>query len=117
MTKLQSIPWYLRLIVFVVVSGVAYAGFWYFITKGTRADTHEMNAEIAQLLPKNAQAQIASQRLNEFRARDNDGASGRAGSRSRHRPGPGEIPSQRRYPAGKLQWQEDRSNGHQLLCF
>jgi Tfp pilus assembly protein PilO len=68
MTKLQSIPWYLRLIAFVVVAGVAYAGFWYFITKGTRAETHEMNAEIAQLLPKNAQAQIASQRLNEFRA-------------------------------------------------
>ena len=68
MSKLQSLPWYLRLIVFVVVAGAAYAGFWYFITKGTRADTLSMNVEIAQLLPKNAQAQIASQRLNEFRA-------------------------------------------------
>ncbi len=68
MIKLQSIPWYLRVIVFVVVGGLGYAGFWYFITKGTRAETQGMNAEIAQLLPKNAQAQIASQRLNEFRA-------------------------------------------------
>src|SRR5438876_12336881 len=66
MSKLRSLPWYLRLIVFVVVAGDAYAGFWYFITKGTRADTLSMNVEIAQLLPKNAQAQIASQRLNEL---------------------------------------------------
>jgi type IV pilus assembly protein PilO len=68
MSKLQSIPWYLRMIVFVVVAGVTYAGFWYFVTKGTRSETLEMNAEIAQLLAKNAQAQIASQRLNEFKA-------------------------------------------------
>jgi len=68
MSKFQSIPWYLRLIVFVVVAGLGYAGFWYFMTKGTRTETQQTNAEIAQLLPKNAQAQIASQRLNEFRA-------------------------------------------------
>jgi len=68
MRKLQSIPWYLRLVVFVALAGVMYAGFWYFVTKGTRAETLEMKAEIAQLLPKNAQAQIASQRLNEFSA-------------------------------------------------
>jgi len=68
MSKLQTLPWYLRLVAFVVVAGAAYAGFWYFVTKGTRAQTQEMTAEIAQLLPRNAQAQIASQRLNEFRA-------------------------------------------------
>ena len=66
--KLQSFPWYLRLVVFMVVAGAMYAGFWYFITKSTRAETATMQAEIAQLLPKNAQAQIASQRLNEFKA-------------------------------------------------
>jgi Tfp pilus assembly protein PilO len=38
------------------------------VTRATRAETQEFNNEIAQLLPKNAQAQIASQRLNEFRA-------------------------------------------------
>lgn len=68
MSKLQSIPWYLRLIAFVALAGAVYAGFWYFVTKGTRSETLEMTAEIAQLLPKNAQAQIASQRLNEFSA-------------------------------------------------
>jgi Tfp pilus assembly protein PilO len=53
---------------FVAVGGVMYAGFWYFITRPTRAQTKELNNEIAELKPKNAQAQIASQRLNEFRA-------------------------------------------------
>src|SRR3982751_6188373 len=66
--KLQTLPWYLRLVVFMVVAGAMYAGFWYFVTKSTRAETAAMQAEIAQLLPKNAQAQIASQRLNEFKA-------------------------------------------------
>jgi Tfp pilus assembly protein PilO len=54
--------------VFVFVAGVFYAGFWYFVTSGTRKETKEIEAEIALLLPRNAQAQIASQRLNEFRA-------------------------------------------------
>lgn len=66
--NLQAIPWYLRLMMFVAVAGVMYAGFWYFITRPTRAQTKELNDEIAQLRPKNAQAQMASQRLNEFRA-------------------------------------------------
>jgi type IV pilus assembly protein PilO len=66
--KIQSLPWYLRLIACMVVAGVMYAGFWYFVTKGTRAETATMQAEIAQLLPRNAQAQIVSQRLNEFKS-------------------------------------------------
>ncbi len=66
--NLQAMPWYLRLMMFVAVGGVMYAGFWYFITRPTRAQTKELNDEIAQLRPKNAQAQMASQRLNEFRA-------------------------------------------------
>jgi type IV pilus assembly protein PilO len=67
-TKLQSMPWYLRLMLFVVVAGVLYAGFWYFVTRGTRSETQALNAEIAQLLQRNAQAQAASQRLNDLRA-------------------------------------------------
>jgi len=66
--NLKALPWYLRLTVFVAVAGVLYAGFWYMVTRPTRAETENFNGEIAQLLPKNAQAQIASQRLNEFRA-------------------------------------------------
>ncbi len=66
--NLQSLPWYLRLVMFVSVAGAMYAGFWYFITRPTRSETQSINAEVAQLLSRNAQAQIASQRLNEFRA-------------------------------------------------
>ena len=66
--KLPHLPWYLRLLTFVVVAGVMYAGFWYFVTRSTRLETKTMEDEIALLLPRNAQAQIASQRLNEFRA-------------------------------------------------
>lgn len=66
--NLKALPWYLRLVMFVAVAAVLYGGFWYLITRPTRAETQQFNSEIAQLLPKNAQAQIASQRLNEFRA-------------------------------------------------
>jgi len=53
---------------FVAVGAVMYGGFWYFVTKPIKAETKVFRDEIAQLLPRNAQAQIASQRLNEFRA-------------------------------------------------
>jgi Tfp pilus assembly protein PilO len=66
--NLKALPWYLRLAMFVGVAAVLYGGFWYLVTRPTRAETQQFNNEIAQLLPKNAQAQIASQRLNEFRA-------------------------------------------------
>ena len=66
--NLQSVPWYLKLLLFVAVAGVVYAGFWNFVTKPVRAETKAMNVEIADLYTRNAQAQIASQRLNEFRA-------------------------------------------------
>ncbi|MEO7970991.1 MAG: type 4a pilus biogenesis protein PilO [bacterium] len=66
--NLKALPWYLRLAMFVGVAAVLYGGFWYLVTRPTRAETQQFTNEIAQLLPKNAQAQIASQRLNEFRA-------------------------------------------------
>ena len=66
--KLPNLPWYVRFVVFVLVAGLMSAGFWHFVTRSTRAETKAMQDEIAQLLPRNAQAQIASQRLNEFRA-------------------------------------------------
>jgi type IV pilus assembly protein PilO len=63
----QTLPWYVRLGAFLGIALVLYVGFWYLVTKGTRNDTKEINAKIAELLPKNAQAQIAQQRLSEFR--------------------------------------------------
>ena len=66
--KLPTLPWYLRLVAFLFVGGLLYAGFWYFITSGTRAETKTMEEQIAQLRPRNAQLQIVSQNLNNFKA-------------------------------------------------
>ena len=66
--KLPALPWYLRLVAFLAIGGAAYAGFWYFVTKGTRSETKTMEEEIAQLRPKNAQAAIVQQNLNNFKA-------------------------------------------------
>ena len=65
--NIQTLPWYFRVAMFAAVAGFMYAGFWYFVTRGTRVETRELNNKVAELLPKNAQAQIASQRLNEFK--------------------------------------------------
>lgn len=66
--NLQAVPWYLRLVMFVAIAGVVYAGFRYFVTGPVRAETKAFNTESADLFRKNAQAQIVQQRLIEFRA-------------------------------------------------
>src|ERR1700752_1635586 len=66
--KLPVLPWYLRLFAFLAIGGVLYAGFWYFVTKGTRNETKAMEEEIASLRTKNAQAAIVQQNLNNFKA-------------------------------------------------
>jgi type IV pilus assembly protein PilO len=66
--KLPNLPWYVRLVAFLAIGGAMYAGFWYFVTSGTRAETKNMEDEIATLRPRNAQAQIVSQNLNNFKA-------------------------------------------------
>jgi len=66
--KLPALPWYLRLIAFLAIGGVMYAGFWYFVTSGTRKETKTMEEEIARLRPLNAQAAIVQQNLNNFKA-------------------------------------------------
>src|SRR5437660_6663697 len=65
--NLNSIPWYARLAVFVALALGVYAGFWYFVTKGPRKQTKDLVAQINVLQKANAEAQIASQRLSEFR--------------------------------------------------
>ena len=68
MSKLLNLPWYVRLLAFLVIGGVMYAGFWYFVTSGTRKATKELEDEIATLRPRNAQAAIVQQNLNNFKA-------------------------------------------------
>ena len=66
--KLPALPWYMRLMAFVLVGVVLYFGFWYFMTRGTRKETKAMEEEIASLRTKNAQAAIVQQNLNNFKA-------------------------------------------------
>jgi Tfp pilus assembly protein PilO len=66
--KLPAMPWYLRLVVFLAIGGAMYAGFWYFVTSGTRRETKGLEDEIANLRPRNAQAAIVQQNLNNFKA-------------------------------------------------
>ena len=66
--KLPALPWYLRLVAFLAIGGLMYFGFRYFVTNSTRTATKEMTDEIAQLRPKNAQAAIVQQNLNNFKA-------------------------------------------------
>src|SRR3954468_24353315 len=66
--NMQTLPWYARMMIFAVVAGAVYGGFYYFVTRGTRAETKEIQDQVSQLKQQNASAQIAEQRLNEFRA-------------------------------------------------
>ncbi|MGB8510254.1 MAG: type 4a pilus biogenesis protein PilO, partial [Pyrinomonadaceae bacterium] len=64
---LQEKPWYVQLAVFGTVAVLLYGCFWYFVTSGTRAETKEIEEQVAKLQQDNARAQIASQRLSEFK--------------------------------------------------
>ncbi|HET9713462.1 MAG TPA: type 4a pilus biogenesis protein PilO [Pyrinomonadaceae bacterium] len=66
--KLPALPWYLRLVMFLIIGGAMYAGFWYFVTSGTRQETATMAEDIAKLKKQNAQSQIVQQNLNNFKA-------------------------------------------------
>ncbi|HZI19252.1 MAG TPA: type 4a pilus biogenesis protein PilO [Pyrinomonadaceae bacterium] len=71
MSKLEVLEekaWYIQLAAFGGVALLLYLGFWYFVTSGTRAATAEVEAQVAQLQRDNAGAQIAAQRLSEFKA-------------------------------------------------
>jgi len=65
---LQEKSWYLHVAAFGAVALLVYGAFWYFVTSGTRAETADLEAQVEQLQRANAGAQIASQRLNEFKA-------------------------------------------------
>ncbi len=65
---LQDKPWFVQLAVFGALALAVYGAFWYFVTSGTRNETHEIEAKVEKLLSDNAGAVVASQRLNEFKA-------------------------------------------------
>ena len=66
--KFKALSWYLQLLILVVLAGLIFFGERYSITDATRAETEQINEQVAQLQAKNQAAQIATQRINEFRA-------------------------------------------------
>lgn len=66
--NVNNLPWYARLGMFAVVAVLIYGAFWYFVTSGTRKDTKALQDQIATLQKANLEMQVASQRLNDFRA-------------------------------------------------
>ncbi len=66
--NINNLPWYARLGIFGGLAILVYVAFWYFVTNGTRKSTKGLQDQIALLQKANAEMQIASQRLNEFRA-------------------------------------------------
>ncbi|MCB1023391.1 MAG: type 4a pilus biogenesis protein PilO [Acidobacteria bacterium] len=68
MEKFKGLAWHWQLLVLVGLAAVMYSGVYYFITSGKRAEIQTINEEVAQLKSKNQAAQIATQRINEFRS-------------------------------------------------
>ena len=68
MEKIKALTWYYQLALFVGLASVIYFGVYYFVTSETRVEIQALNDQIAQLQAKNQAAQIATQRINEFRS-------------------------------------------------
>jgi type IV pilus assembly protein PilO len=68
MEKIKSLTWYWQLLILVGIAALLYLTVWYFLTSVTRAETAALNDQVAQLQAKNQAAQIATQRINEFRS-------------------------------------------------
>lgn len=68
MEKIKALPWYYQLVILVGIGSLMYLGVWYFFTSGTRTEIAALNDQIAQLQAKNQAAQVATQRINEFRS-------------------------------------------------
>src|SRR4051812_4438115 len=66
--KLKALDWYWQLTILVFIGAMIYGGVYYFVTSDTRTQTATLNDQIAQLQGKNQAAQIATQRINEFRS-------------------------------------------------
>jgi type IV pilus assembly protein PilO len=68
MEKFKALAWHWQLLILVGIGSIIYLGVWYFMTSVTRAETQGLNDEVAQYQAKNQAAQIATQRINEFRS-------------------------------------------------
>ncbi|HEX8367360.1 MAG TPA: type 4a pilus biogenesis protein PilO [Pyrinomonadaceae bacterium] len=68
MEKFKALAWHWQLLILVGIGSIVYLGVWYFMTSQTRAETQTITDEVSQYEAKNQAAQIATQRINEFRS-------------------------------------------------
>lgn len=66
--KLKALAWYYQLALVVAVAAGIFAGAWYGFISGAREEVASLNDQVTQLQAKNQAAQIATQRINEFRS-------------------------------------------------
>ena len=66
--KIKNLKWYFHLLILVAIGGLMYYGVRYMVTDETRAETDELNNQVATLTAKNHAAEIAVEHINEFRA-------------------------------------------------
>lgn len=66
--SLTGLSWYAQAGVFGGLALLLYAGFWFGVTRGIRAESASTSEEVANLKAGNAKAQAAQQRVSEFRA-------------------------------------------------
>ena len=66
--KIKNLKWYFQLLILVAIGSLIYGGIWWEVTSPTRAETDDINNQVQQLTAKNQAAEIATQRINEFRA-------------------------------------------------
>lgn len=68
MEKFKSLAWHWQLLILISFGALVYLGVWYFVTSATRTEVQALNDQVSQLQAKNQAAQIATQRINEFRS-------------------------------------------------
>lgn len=68
LNKFKELSWQLQLLSLIGVATLVYLGIWYFVTSETRVETQGLSDQVAQLKSKNQAAQVATQRINEFRS-------------------------------------------------
>jgi type IV pilus assembly protein PilO len=68
MKKLVNLAWHWQLLILIAIGTLLYLSVWYMWTSSTRAETEQLTEEVNALQAKNQAAQIATQRINEFRA-------------------------------------------------
>lgn len=66
--KFKALEWHWQLVILTGFGALMYFAVWYSITSTTRTETEQLSEQVAQLQAKNQAAQIATQRINEFRS-------------------------------------------------